>query len=786
METARSIGNKKGLIGILLLFGLLALAYSVIVPYGEPPDEPAHNAYVWYLLTHRQLPHQLPELDLNATNEGHHPPGYYAVVALLTGWAPYADYDPLPNPYLIAGEVDPYVVQQFLHPASEGFPWKGPLLAVHLARLVSIGMGILSVWVTYQVARHLLPGHPYVALLAAGVHAFIPQFVYISSAVNNDNAAILAGSLLIWQMLRLLRRPTKAGFVVLGVLMGLGILSKISLLAMFPAVGWTVWCAAVQPDRRPPIQRAMWRGRLREIGVKSGLVLLPTLLVSGWWIWRNVQLYGDPLAQNIRLLIYAEFERRLPITGEYALYYVWQQFRSFWGLFGWNRIFLPSWLYGVFLALTALGVAGCGKFIYTLGARRRAILPKVFLLLLVLGGFLLSSWGQGFNRDTVAAQGRFLFPALSAIATLLAIGWLVWWPARRARIVALGVGTLFTLSTATLALHLAPLYARSLTETLPAEAEPVQAEFELWELAGWQAPQPVAGQTWPVTFYWHAQHELDTEEQGLAPTLFVHLVDVDGKVLAKWDGVPTQGRFPPPAWSPDVLAVDTVQLPIPHQDDVSAACLAYLHVGFYFKETNQLQRVAVQSATHPTLPGTLLLGPVMVRSPQAPHFDPQRTTEATFGPAESPMIRLLGFDLASDPETLRVVLYWQAEGEMATNYTVFVHLDGAEGPVAQGDASPCDAKCPTFLWQVGDVWRDEHVIPVADLAAADTPCTLSIGWYDVTTGTRLPAFSMQGERLPEDQLPLCAFPAWPNEECHLLSSWDRSDIASAWSQSKHQ
>jgi hypothetical protein len=42
------------------------------------------------------------------------------------------------------------------------------------------------------------------------------------------------GSLITWQMLRMLRLPTKAGFAILG------IHSKVSLLAVLPTIGWIV------------------------------------------------------------------------------------------------------------------------------------------------------------------------------------------------------------------------------------------------------------------------------------------------------------------------------------------------------------------------------------------------------------------------------------------------------------------------------------------------------------------------------------------------------------------
>jgi hypothetical protein len=162
----------------------------------------------------------------------------------------------------------------------------------------------------------------------------------------------------------------------------------------------------------------------------------------------------------------------------------------------------------------------------------------------------------------------------------------------------------------------------------------------------------------------------------------------------------------------------------------------------------------------------------MLRPSQPFNVDPQWTTQARFGP-----IRLLGFDLEyrssdgtqseAEPEReiLRLVLYWKAEEDITADYTVFVHLIGAEGLAAQGDAPPCGGACPTSLWQNGDVWDDEHLIPVTSLSSGGVPFALSVGWYEPNSGKRLPALSAEGRQWAEDRVPLCTLDVWPDGEC---------------------
>ena len=73
------------------------------------------------------------------------------------------------------------------------------------------------------------------------------------------------------------------GWLILGVVIGLATLSKFSgigLLAPAALTGaWVAW------------QRKSWRHLFA-----AGLVIgLPVLVLTGWWFWRNQQLYGDLL-----------------------------------------------------------------------------------------------------------------------------------------------------------------------------------------------------------------------------------------------------------------------------------------------------------------------------------------------------------------------------------------------------------------------------------------------------------------------------------------------------------
>jgi len=111
-------------------------------------------------------------------------------------------------------------------------------------------------------------------------------------------------------------------------------------------------------------------------------------------------------------------------------------------------------------------------------------------------------------------------------------------------------------------------------------------------------------------------------------------------------------------------------------------------------------------------------------------------------------IRLLGYELdASSPERLRLRLYWEAGERVGEDYTVFVHLVGEGGLVAQDDSLPARGYYPTSRWRPGDIIGDEHLL---DLPAPYDPARyqLVVGLYRLETMQRLRVLDEDG--VPRD------------------------------------
>jgi hypothetical protein len=410
----------------LLAFGALGLLYSFATPLFEAPDEPWHYAYVRWLAEG----HGLPRLDDDASGayqEVAQPPLYYGVAALVS--SPVAD-DDLPelfwhNPqfgYQAGGTVNENK-NMLIHTDRERFPWHGAVLAVRLARLVSLAFGLLTVGAAWGLAREAMPGRPALATMAAGAVAFTPQFLFISGVVNNDSATAATCTCALWALARIVRRGvTRRRAAVAGLALGLALLSKTSALLLLPLA-----LLALRLSKHPANQSTRPRGVPIYKLTNTLLMLGLAGAVGGWWYLRNWILFDDPLGLSVH--VDTPWGREAPASLATLLSELPQVFRSFWGAFGWGHVELPGWLYVALGGLVGLAVAGWGR--HLLRYRQTRVMANASLtpisaricLLAALWYLAVLAALLRWMQQVEAPHGRLLFPALGAWGLLLAVGW---------------------------------------------------------------------------------------------------------------------------------------------------------------------------------------------------------------------------------------------------------------------------------------------------------------------------------------------------------------------------
>lgn len=94
-------------------------------------------------------------------------------------------------------------------------------------------------------------------------------------------------------------------------------------------------------------------------------------------------------------------------------------------------------------------------------------------------------------------------------------------------------------------------------------------------------------------------------------------------------------------------------------------------------------------------------------------------------------------------DTLQLLLVWQPQEALATDYKLFVHVADESGrPVAQWDGYPCLNTARTSQWPVGESVRDHVLMSLPDGMPSGT-YSLLVGLYDETTGERLGGQAIQ-------------------------------------------
>jgi hypothetical protein len=259
----------------------------------------------------------------------------------------------------------------------------------------------------------------------------MPELMVDVCRVGNESLAVLVYSVLIYAAFKFLDNPGRLrSAALLGVTMGLGLLTKAYFLTALPAlVAILACCFCFEPRLRRWI---LYRG-LPAVAV--------ALFLSGWWYWRNRALTGSwsgvmpdvalgnmPLWELLRRIPRVEWKRALDAL---LFSHIW---------FGnWSFLQVRSWIYRAFEYALLLSLIGLflvsvswlkrsARFLFLSSPRYMLVLLTFYLFfwLGLLYHILITFVAQGIS----ASQGWYLYCLVVAEVTVIVAGLLAVSPAR--------------------------------------------------------------------------------------------------------------------------------------------------------------------------------------------------------------------------------------------------------------------------------------------------------------------------------------------------------------------
>jgi hypothetical protein len=393
---------------------------AAIHPLGAP-DEPAYLQAVMQTQQERRLPEIHFDFTTNPLGEVVGTPGNPAARAYIESVGmndrlrllAYENVQP-PLYFLITG-----LITQFVPPI--------PTTVLYLTRLLGVAFGAGTVYFCWAATRQLAPGAPGWAVGTAGVVALLPEFCFNNARMGNDSLVNCLSAAAFYVWFRGLRdRAYDPHLLWAGSVVGLAILAKLNAVLLVPGLLLLVLFRARQGHRRGE-PRAAWVGRALPLAAGA---LGSLVLVTGWWVVRNMIVYGEPSGTGAVNVFWTLNEPGLNWDDLTArTNFVLSSWMSFWGLFGWMDILMPFLFYSQALVLTALSLALSGLAGVRLMLRRwrrrergRAYVWQAGVLLAVTAFLLVGSFVQFSLTVALQPQGRYLYMALLPAALLLTGG----------------------------------------------------------------------------------------------------------------------------------------------------------------------------------------------------------------------------------------------------------------------------------------------------------------------------------------------------------------------------
>jgi hypothetical protein len=258
-ERSRWRLTPGGLRWILLAAWVVLAANNIWqIPNWVGPDLIPHLNYVFYIVEHRSLPLATDGFEMFQA------PLFYLLAAPWYG--------------LFAPNVS-------------------AIALVKILRFLPLVCGLAQIEIVYRTSRAVFPEKKDLQMLATTIGGLMPMNIYSSQVLGNEPLAGCLTGLLVLLCVSLIVEPRRNRshwfFVVMGLVWGLAILSKVTPLLLAPLL---IGVIAVHGRK----VGGNWRQIVvRQTLVRVGLVFGTCFLTAGWWFLRNWARLGTPIATGL-------------------------------------------------------------------------------------------------------------------------------------------------------------------------------------------------------------------------------------------------------------------------------------------------------------------------------------------------------------------------------------------------------------------------------------------------------------------------------------------------------
>ena len=450
-----SIKNVPAL--LIILFVVQGIIFSGMYPLWDPWDEPAHFAYIQHIVEAKTLPifedylsnemvftfDKTPMvvtwlIDKDCCNVTDDVKYYY----LSEYWKTFDLEEAQKNKELISSQTlesratsEPFIANYEAGQPPLGYLVQVPvyllfydqdiLTRVFALRIFSILVTAIAAVVAYKTIS-LLFDDRFIRLGSLMFIVFNPMFTNDISRVSNEAITILLFSIFLFLMVLYLKGKTNTLHVVLiGVVLGLGLLTKATFMPAVILVPVFIFLRYIQNNSNK------LRSLLQPLK-NLGLILGIAILSASWWYYEGfatgnptgvIDVQGVSLNHFIQGIILLEWSD-----------YFWTFFVTFWGFFGTSLHMAPGGFFGIVMIMVWTSVAGLG-FGIVLKVKQHG--RKIFrnwkyqsIFALALSTFFIILAQSLFNvqiflvmEGRMFPNGWFTFISFTAIAMVSLLGY---------------------------------------------------------------------------------------------------------------------------------------------------------------------------------------------------------------------------------------------------------------------------------------------------------------------------------------------------------------------------